>query len=117
MRAAYNKIQKGMKANSNLSQDRIERLEEIGFKWKLIQDKTTFEQRCHDLEAFKSEFGHCNVPQPYSVDPSFEKWFQSNSTRKSNEPESLSRLDRVSRNDWFQMETQMMYAGFRILYP
>ena len=34
MRTAYKKIQKGTKTNSNLSQDRIERLEEIGFQWK-----------------------------------------------------------------------------------
>ena len=34
MRGAYKKIQKGMKPNSNLSQDRIERLDEIGFQWK-----------------------------------------------------------------------------------
>ena len=32
MRGAYKKIQKGMKPNSNLSQDRIERLDEIGFQ-------------------------------------------------------------------------------------
>ena len=32
LRAAYNKIQKGMKANDNLSQDKIECLEEIGFQ-------------------------------------------------------------------------------------
>ncbi len=34
MRTAYKTIQKGKKTNSNLSQDRIDRLEEIGFKWK-----------------------------------------------------------------------------------
>ena len=34
MRTAYKTIQKGIKTNSNLSQDRIDRLEEIGFKWK-----------------------------------------------------------------------------------
>ena len=34
MRTAYKTIQKGIKTNSNLSQDRIARLEEIGFKWK-----------------------------------------------------------------------------------
>ena len=34
MRTAYKKIQKGIKANSNFSKDRIERLEEIGFQWK-----------------------------------------------------------------------------------
>ena len=36
MRVAYNKIQKGKKVNYNLSQDRIERLEEIGFEWNYM---------------------------------------------------------------------------------
>ena len=35
MRNTYKKVQKGMKTNSKLWQSRIERLEEIGFKWKL----------------------------------------------------------------------------------
>ena len=35
----------------------IEHLGEIGFKWNASE---TFEQHCNDLEAFKSEFRHCN---------------------------------------------------------
>jgi hypothetical protein len=75
-RCAYNQIQQGKPTKYNLSQDRIERLEEIGFKWKLaLQGKTTFEQRCHDLEAFKREFGHCHVPREFSVNPSLGHWW------------------------------------------
>jgi hypothetical protein len=33
MRKAYKKIQNGIKTRANLSQGRIERLEEIGFQW------------------------------------------------------------------------------------
>ena len=54
-----------------LTQGQIERLEEIGFKWKL---KETFEDHFRDLEIFKSEFGHCNIPQKYSVNPSLGNW-------------------------------------------
>ena len=57
-----------------LTQGQIDCLEEIGFKWKLRQDKTTFEQRCRDLEAFKSEFGHCDVTQNNSAVPSLAIW-------------------------------------------
>jgi len=71
MRCTYNQIQQGETPKRNLTQDQIERLEEIGFKWKV---KKTFEQKCHDLEAFKSEFGHCNVPSNYSANPSLGKW-------------------------------------------
>ena len=33
MRQAHKKVPRGLKTNSNLSQDRIERLEEIGVQW------------------------------------------------------------------------------------
>jgi len=54
----YNQLQQGQTSKNNLTKRQIERLEEIGFKWKGTDIETTFEQRCHDLEAFKSEFGH-----------------------------------------------------------
>ena len=74
MRFSYNQIQQGKPAKCNLSQDRIERLEEIGFKWKVVDFDKNFEKRCHDLEAYKKKFGHCNVPQRYSSDPSLGSW-------------------------------------------
>lgn len=36
MRTLFKRIQKGMKAEQSLSQDRIDRLEEIGFVWQGI---------------------------------------------------------------------------------
>jgi len=74
MRKAYKKIQKGMKTNSNLSQDRIKRLEEIGFQWVLIDYDKTFEKRCRKLVAVNEEFGHCNVPCKYAGNPSLGNW-------------------------------------------
>ena len=67
MRYTYNQIHQGQTPRINLTQDQIERLEQIGFTWKVQE---TFEQRCRDLEAFKSEFGHRNVPWKFSADPS-----------------------------------------------
>ena len=77
MRCAYHKIQQGKPARSNLSQDRIERLEEIGFTWNRANLDKTFEQRCLDLEAFKRKFGHCHVPCAYPADPSLGNWCSS----------------------------------------
>jgi len=74
MRFYYNQKQQGLTPKRNLTQDQIERLEEIGLKWKLSRLTEIFEQHCHDLEAFKSEFGHCNVSQRYSVNPTLGKW-------------------------------------------
>ena len=74
MRYSYNKIQQGQTPHRNLTQDQIERLEEIGFKWILTNITEIFEQHCHDLEAFTSKFGHCNVPCKDSVNPSLGNW-------------------------------------------
>jgi len=74
MRHVYKKIQKGMKTNYTLSQDRIERLEEIGFQWQGVDYDKAFEKRCRELIAFKEEFGHCNVPQKYAGNPSLGRW-------------------------------------------
>ena len=56
MRTSYSRIQKGMKTESNLIQERIERLEEISFQWKV--NGTLFEKRYRELVAFKEQFGH-----------------------------------------------------------
>ena len=75
MRSSYKQIQQGQRPRRNLTQDQIQRLEEIGLKQDLAkQDYKTFEQRCRDLEAFKIKFGHCNVPFKYSDDPSLGRW-------------------------------------------
>jgi len=71
MRIAYKNIQKGMKTDRNLSQDRMKHLEEIGFQWQRVE---VFEKRCRELIAFKKEFGHCNVPQRYADNPSLGQW-------------------------------------------
>jgi len=74
MRQACKAIQKGMKPVRNLSQDRIERLEEIGFQWGVDYDEV-FKNRCRELIAFKEEFGHCNVPsKKYADNPSLGHW-------------------------------------------
>ena len=75
MRVTYTQIQQGKPHKRNLSQDRIEGLGKIGFKWKGVDYDTRFEKRCRPLEAFKKNFGHCNVPTPYSVDPTLGVWY------------------------------------------
>jgi len=99
IRCTYNQIQRGQTPKRNLTQDQIERLEEIGFKWKLIE---TFEQKCHDLEAFKSEFGHCNVPYKYSANPSLGYWcsnirYSYNQIRQGETPSRNLTRDQIER--------------------
>ena len=78
------------------------------YKWKVALQgkKTTFEQRCHDLEAFKSKFGHYHVPFVYSANPSLAKWcstmrfayyqIQQGQTPNSNlTPDQIERLGEI----------------------
>jgi hypothetical protein len=74
VRTAYNKFQKGRKTTRNLSPDRIERLEEIGFQWRGVDYDEIFEEHCLDLIAFKEEFGHCHVRQKFANNPSLGNW-------------------------------------------
>jgi len=76
MRHAYNRTQKGLETRGvNLQPYRIEQLEEIGFKWHAHD--ASFHKRCHELMAFRKEFGHCNVPRTYQDIPSFGIWCDS----------------------------------------
>ena len=43
-----------------LSEDKIKRLNGIGFDWKL-NSYYLFERRFMELKAFKAKYGHCNV--------------------------------------------------------
>ena len=103
MRNAYKKIQMGRKSNSNLSQDRIERLEEIGFQWQGVDYDETFEKHCRGLITFKEEFGHCNVPTRCENNPSLGRWCghmrnaykKIQMGRKSNSNLSQDRIERL----------------------
>ena len=108
-RKAYKKIQNGMKANYNLTQGRLKRLEEIGFQWQGVRaskyNKRTnnmrgrgiFKERCRELIAFKEEFGHCNVTQKYACNPSLGKWCSTLRTTYNKNKLSHDRIDRLEK--------------------
>jgi len=85
----------------NLSQDWIEHLEAFGFRWSLrVTDRSkTFEERCCDLNTFKSEFGHCDVLR---ADPALGQWCRSmrytyNMIQKGKKPNRNLAQDRIER--------------------
>eukprot|EP00804_Cyclotella_cryptica_P001451 CCRYP_003693-RB/>CCRYP_003693-RB protein AED:0.07 eAED:0.07 QI:443/1/1/1/1/1/5/555/509 len=50
---------------SRISRDRIDKLESIGFQWRLKPEKITWDQRFEALKKYKEEYGHCRPPQNY----------------------------------------------------
>ena len=103
LRCAYHRIKKGLKTDRNLPQDRIDRLEKMGFQWKGIDHDVEFEKRCRELVAFKEEFGHCNVTKNYVAKPSLGTWCSHARTaynnvqkgKKSDYNLSKERIDRL----------------------
>ncbi|GFH58518.1 hypothetical protein CTEN210_14994 [Chaetoceros tenuissimus] len=59
-----------------LTDDRITKLEEMGFQWKVSKGGLSkkFEERLAELQRFKNEHGHCNVPRKYEENPSLGSW-------------------------------------------
>jgi len=70
MRTLYKKVQEGEKS-SMLTDDRIAKLNEMGFTWMATGKTVPWEQRYEELKVFKEKFGHCSVPRTsYKDNPS-----------------------------------------------
>lgn len=54
-----------------LTEDRIRRLNELGFVWSLRDDWT---KHYEELKEFKKEHGHCNVPARYAKNRRLGIW-------------------------------------------
>jgi len=63
LRQSYRKIEQGKNPHQKLSKANIERLENIGFRWRLRKEYLRFDSRFNELMAFKAKYGHCNVAQ------------------------------------------------------
>ncbi len=62
-----------------LDEEIIDCLNALGFCWAR---QTTWEQRIHDLKAFKQKHGHCNVPNWYPSNPGLGAWVSGVRRRK-----------------------------------
>lgn len=60
---------------SNLTAERIEALDKIGFEWTVrTKDDRSWQERFDELVAFRKEHGHCNVPQRYKNNLALAEW-------------------------------------------
>jgi hypothetical protein len=57
---------------SNLSQDRIIRLESIGFTWDVLSED--WDLNFNKLVSFYNAYGHCRVSERYKSDPRLGQW-------------------------------------------
>lgn len=68
---------------SRLSQERIDKLDSIGFQWRILEHTFTWEDRYQQLVEFQKEHGHANVPYTYPIDQRFSRWTYKQRSEKS----------------------------------
>ena len=74
-KAQYKLFKEGNESESQLTADRVEQLENIGFLWPLptkLDKKWSY--RLQELAKFKEEHGHCRVPDKFPVNPQLATW-------------------------------------------
>jgi hypothetical protein len=65
MRVSYKKIQNNQTPRMKLSDEKIQRLNDVGFKLSLKalpKKSSVFDNRFNDLMSFKAKYGNCDVP-------------------------------------------------------
>lgn len=101
LKSMYNRIQNGVQSRI-LSKVRIERLEQIGFLWRVLGPVALFNKRCCQLIAFRDEFGHCNVPQKYKANKSLGTWCQVMRTSYSKIQKGLINNSCALSHEWIE---------------
>ena len=87
--------QRRNKRKGILKQERAERLELISFVWEGSRT-ITFEKNVQKLLRYKEEFGDCNVPKHYEMDPQLGIWVQTQRTSKDTlSKQKVSRLEDI----------------------
>jgi hypothetical protein len=59
---------------SELTKERMDLLDEIGFEWDVAKQTLPWQTRFEQMLEFKAKTGHCNVPRHYKEDPSLGEW-------------------------------------------
>ena len=58
--------QRGNRKKGKLSEERVQKLDDIGFNWRAVRGSpSTWNERLDELMKYKTEHGHCNVPINY----------------------------------------------------
>jgi superfamily II DNA or RNA helicase len=86
--------QRKIRRQWRLSEDRIQRLDALGFEWG--PRASAWDKMFETLVQFKERFGHCNVPLGWSEDLQLVRWV--NQQRQLRRQGSLSE-DRIQRLD------------------
>jgi hypothetical protein len=76
-----------------LSIEQVNRLNEIGFIWNVLDYQ--WEQMLAELTVFKNKNGHCNVPRRYSENPKLGVWVATQRKSKKGGQLSVERINKL----------------------
>ena len=82
--------------NSKLPDDRIQKLEELGFAWNSLD--AAWEEMFTALKAYKQTYGNCNVTRGWKDNPQLAEWCQRQRNVYKNKkllPDRLKRLEDI----------------------
>jgi len=97
--------QRTKRNNGLLSNDRIERLDRIGFIWNLLA--SNWEEMFGHLLEFKKKNGHCDVPSRWPENPKLSRWVFTQRVFWKNGKLSEDRIKRLEAAgfEWNILET------------
>jgi predicted helicase len=88
--------QRAFRKKRQLSEDRIQRLDEIGLVWD--SRDVSWEEMFAALAIYRENNGHCNVPHLCSKNPKLGKWVHKQRQKRKNNQlseEQIRRLDQI----------------------
>lgn len=93
--------------NGKLGEDRINRLEAVGFEWNILE--TNWNKMFSALLKFKEKNGHCKVPRTWPGNPDLSYWVskqRENYRKKLLSPDRIEHLQQIGfiwdtiQNSW-----------------
>ena len=87
--------QRGNSQNGKLSEDRIKRLEDMGFTWEQLESK--WEGMFNTLKEYKEKHGDCNVPAIWRENKQLGKWVRVQRSNYQNSKLSEGRIERLEK--------------------
>ncbi len=99
-------------STNKLAEDRIRRLDEIGFKWK-GERKTRWIEMFAEFAAYKDQHGNCSVPQNWPENPKLANWVQKQ--RRLYNAKKLAE-DRTRRLDEIGFRWSDHHAGWEEMF-
>ncbi len=102
--------------NRPIIAERGKRLDEIGFKWRLVE-VNSWESMFERLVEYKNTHGHCNVPQKWGADKRLGKWVNSQRTQHKRGKVSAERQSQLESIGFVWNVTANRASAQRWLLP